>query len=253
VISKPDNPILGFPKILGVYSSETEAAAGAGTTIQTTSQKIYWFVRQLSESLFETQPLNSNHVPSGLTEEIDLEAFSALIPEPGYYKNITQPTLESLKKKILRGEKYFEKGQLDAAERQFLEVLKIDELNPGANFGLGMVYSEKKEYAKIKKVLNVLLDLDGTFKEEYRERFNSLGISLRKNGMIEDAIRYYERALEYNEEDDHLHFNMARTFFEKGDIVNCKKHLSRCLEINPGLEAAQKFMRYLKKKHEQSK
>lgn len=241
----------GFPNILGVYSSETEAKAGTGTTSHKGTQTIYWYVLQVSETEFETQPLNSNHVPSGIVDKIGLEEFTNLKPETHYYKNITLPALESLKKKILRGEKNFDKGQLDAAERQFLEALKIDELSVGANFGLGMVYTEQKEYVKIRSVLNVLLDLDGTFKDEYRSRFNALGISLRKNGMMEDAINYYKRALEFNENDDHLYFNLARTYFDSGDMDNCRTHLEKCLKINPDLEAAQKFMRYLEKKQNQ--
>jgi tetratricopeptide (TPR) repeat protein len=97
-------------------------------------------------------------------------------------------------------------------------------------------------------VLNVLLDLDGTFKDEYRQRFNSLGISLRKNGMTKDAILYYERALEINQDDDHLHFNLARTYFELDDTAKCREHLIKCLAINPELDAAKKFVRYLDKK-----
>jgi tetratricopeptide (TPR) repeat protein len=234
-----------FPRVLGIYSSEDEVEAGSGSTKKRVIKKIYWYVRQVEDEKFELQPLNANHVPSGIIKEVDLKGFSGLTPEPSYYKKITLPVLESLQEKVDRGEKYFNKGQLSAAERQFLEALKIDDLNVRANFGLGEVYAEKQEFVKIRHVLGVLLALDETFREEHRKRFNSLGVSLRKNGLAEEAIKYYGKALEYNEKDDHLHFNMARAYYDKGEFGKCEQHVERALELNPEFREARLFKRYL--------
>jgi tetratricopeptide (TPR) repeat protein len=234
-----------YPSILGIYSSEEHDKTGEGATKQRVTKKIYWYARQMDEELFELQPLNANHVPSGITKQVGLKEFSKLNPEPSYYKKITLPVLDTLREKIARGEKYFSRGRLSAAERQFLDALKIDELNVRANFGLGEVYAEKKEYLKIKQILGVLLGLDQTFLEENRKRFNNLGVSLRRNGMVEEAIKYYGKALEYNDKDDHLHFNMARAYFEKGEYGKCQEHVAEALELNPGFREAQLFRKYL--------
>lgn len=236
-----------FPKVLGIYSSNSEDRTGTGATQRSSRQQIYWYVLQISEEKFEMQPLNANHVPSGVIKHLDLAEFSKLTPEPSYYQNITLPVLQSLRGKIERGEKYFEKGLLSAAEKEFLKALKIDELNVRANFGLGEVYAEQHEYEKIRHVVGVLLGLDETFREEHRKRFNSLGVSLRKNGMVDEAINYYSKALEYNEEDENLHFNMARAYFEKMEYVQCEKHLKRALEISPDFREARLFQAYLER------
>lgn len=245
--SQSENNFDPFPKILGIYSSNSEDRTGTGATQRSLKQQIYWYVLQISEERFELQPLNANHVPSGVIKHLDLEEFAKLTPEPSYYKNITLPVLQSLRDKIERGEKYFEKGMLTAAEKEFLKALKIDELNVRANFGLGEVYAEKHDYEKIRHVIGVLLGLDETFQDEHRKRFNSLGVSLRKNGMVDEAINYYSKALEYNENDENLHFNMARAFLEKMEYVECERHLTRALEISPEFREAKLFQAYLKR------
>jgi tetratricopeptide (TPR) repeat protein len=234
-----------YPLILGVYSSEKEASTGAGARTVTSRQLIYWYVRQTGEDEFELQPLTANYLPSGIIRVMNLEQFSALKPEPSYYTKITLPVLESLREKIERGEKYYDKGLFSAAEREFLEAVKVDESNVRANYGLGMVYSDHGDYDKMRSVLNVLLGLDVTFHEEHRQRFNNLGLNMRRSGFVDQALDFYLRALELNDRDEHLHFNLARAYFEKPDYPKCREHLRTALELKPDFKEALLFRNYL--------
>ena len=237
-----------YPQILGVYSLEKKTDIGSGATADQYQQKTYWYVRRINDDEYELQPLNNNHVPSGMKSILAKSEFiSGYTPEPKYYETNTLPVLTSLKKKIEKGEEYFDKGLLDEAEREFLKALMIDEINVEANFGLGSVYCEKQEYQKVKKVLDILLNNDASFQEEQRHRFNKLGINLRKQGLHEDAIRYYNKSLEYNDSDDHLHFNAARAYFDNGQHDKCIEHLEKALKLNPGFKEAEKFMAYCRK------
>ena len=74
-------------------------------------------------------------------------------------------------------EKAFADGKMDEAESQFIKALMIDDKNVEANYGLGEVYSETKEFNKLKDVLNTLLGLDEAFTYEHRQKFNQFGIS----------------------------------------------------------------------------
>ncbi|WP_348771082.1 tetratricopeptide repeat protein [Pseudodesulfovibrio sp. zrk46] len=168
-------------------------------------------------------------------------------PEPSYYRVHTVPALETLARKIDEGEKAFEQGKMEEAESQFIKALMIDEKNIDANYGLGEVYSETKEFNKLKKVLNTLLGLSEAFTYEYRQKFNSFGISLRKNGHYDESIRYYEKSLEIVRDDENVYFNMARVYFEKGLNKECIESLQEALNINPEFMEAQKFLRYCKK------
>lgn len=237
-----------YPQILGVYSKNASAKVGAGHTKDTYEQTTYWYVRRVSDDEYELQPLNANNVPSGVRTVLPKGEFVVQhCPEPAYYERNTMPALKSLQKKIAEGEEHFAMGKLDEAEKAFLKALMIDELNVPANLGVGAVYSEKKEFQKVQKVLKILLNCDETFQREQSVRFNTLGMSLRKQGLLDEALNYYLKSLEYNDKDENLHFNLARVYFDKGDPNATMQHLTTCLEINPDLEVARKFMKYCRK------
>jgi len=237
-----------YPQILGVYSLLIDADIGTGGTQAKHENVTYWYARQLSPQEFETQPLNAHHVPSGVRSVLgEMDFLKQYNPEPTYYRVHTVPALETLARKIQMGEDAFADGNLDEAERQFIKALMVDDKNIDANYGLGEVYSEKKDFVKLKKVLNTLLGLDEAFTYEHRQKFNQFGISLRKNGHYDESIRYYEKSLEIVKSDENVYFNMARVFFEKGLNDSCVANLEKALNINPEFIEAQKFLKYCQK------
>lgn len=237
-----------YPEILGVYSLRIEAELGTGGTSDKHDNVTYWYARQLSDEEFEIQPLNAHHVPSGVRSVLkDMDFLRQYTPEPAFYRKHTVPALETLTRKIQMGQEAFVGGDLDEAERQFIKALMIDDHNIEANYGLGEVYSEKKEFDKLKKVLDTLLGIDEAFTYEFRQKFNQFGISLRKNGHYDESIRYYEKSLEIVSTDENVYFNLARVYFEKGLSEQTVTNLERALKINPNFVEAQKFLNYCKK------
>jgi len=239
-----------YPQIIGIYSMEKEAGVGGtgGKTLGRYQQKTFWYARRIADDEYEVQPLNSNHVPSGVKSTLSGEEFiKAYVPEPGYYETNTVPALKTLGKKLEKGEELFKEGNLDEAEREFAKALMIDDVNVEASLGLGSVHCEKKEFQKVKKVLDILLNSDAAFQEGQRKQFNTFGISLRKQGLLEEARQYYSKALEFNDQDEHLHFNLARVYFTDGENETCLKHLKTALELDPGFKEAQKFLDYCQK------
>ena len=96
-------------------------------------------------------------------------------------------------------------------------------------------------------MLNTLLNLTEAFSQEYREQFNGFGITLRKNQHYDNALRFYSRALELNALDEHVYFNMARAYFEKGAIDDCICQLNTALSIAPEFDEARKFLNHCQK------
>lgn len=240
--------MVDYPIILGVYSLKQETDVGLGDTAMKRETVTYWFARQLEKERFDVQPLNIHHVPSGVKTELAAREFLVnYTPEPQYYKVYTVPALNSLAQKIARGQAQFEKGQIDEAEKSFIKALMIDDLNVTANYSLGDVYSEQKDFSKLKKVLNTLLNLDEAFGQEHRERFNSFGINLRKNKMFDEALNFYSRALELNAMDENVYFNMARAYYEKQMIDECVRHLNIALAVNPEFFEAKAFLTHCQK------
>lgn len=70
---------------------------------------------------------------------------------------------------------------------------------------------------------------------------NKFAIRLRKSGNFKQAAKYYQDALLINGDDDHLHFNVARLYYEQGEMDKCRTHLKRALELNPRLGWAKQF------------
>ncbi len=244
-----EKPILSdYPQVLGVYSLTLQAEVGTGSTKDTRENVTYWYARQLSESEFEIQPLNTHHVPSGVRSVMaEMDFLKQYMPEPTYYRTHTVPAMDTLARKVKMGETAFENGNMDEAESQFIKALMIRKEDVDANYGLGEVYSETKEFNKLKDVLNTLLGLSEAFTMEHRQKFNKFGISLRKNGHFDESIRYYEKSLEIVEDDENVYFNLARVYFEKGRNDQCISNLEAALNLNPEFIEAQKFLNYCKK------
>ncbi|MFH1914439.1 MAG: tetratricopeptide repeat protein [Pseudomonadota bacterium] len=236
----------GDYEIMGVYSHSTKYEYKIGQRGSRYRHGTYWFVRKRSEDMYEVRPLNANHVPSGVTRLIDRDEFlKYYTPELSYYQDNTLPCLEALQKKVRLGRRYFNLGQRDRAEQEFCNAVLMQEDSVDANMALSEVYAEQQEFTKLRTVLDKLLNIDEVFREEQRHRFNDFGINLRKQGRFDDAIRFYAKALEVNEGDENLHFNMARALHGRGRCEECRKHLARCMELNPEMTEARCFLRSL--------
>jgi tetratricopeptide (TPR) repeat protein len=237
-----------YPAILGVFSLRRIDEVGTGATQSRHNQLTYWYARQLEQTLVELQPLNVYHVPSGIKKKSVLDDFlRAYTPEPRYYEANTVPALRSLKTKIDQGEKLFSMGLLDDAEKAFLKALMIDEMNVPANYGLGDVYTEQKDFLKLRKVLDVLMGLNDAFSNEYRQKLNTFGINLRKQGCLAESIEFFNKALEIQKDDEHIYFNLARAHFDKGELDKCLGNLNIAAALNPAFAEARKFIAYCEK------
>jgi tetratricopeptide (TPR) repeat protein len=237
-----------YPQVLGIYRRKRGEGHQGGASGKRSESTTHWFVRRLSEEDFEVQPLNFSYVPSGIRTILSKgQLLAEYVPEPNFYESHTLPALKSLQKKIELGEQFFRKGLLSKAEKEFLKAIMIDEESPEANLGLGAVYAEQGEFQKVKKVLKVLLGSDAAFQEEQRKRFNTFGISLRKRKLYDEAAAYYGKALEFNDNDENLHFNLARALYEKGDEIGCMEQLEACLRLRSDFTEARKFLDYIGK------
>jgi tetratricopeptide (TPR) repeat protein len=233
-------------EVMGVYSHSTRYEYQVGERGSRYRHGTFWFVRRRSEDTYEVRPLNANHVPSGVTRLIDREDFLRYYtPELAYYQENTLPCLEALQKKVRMGRRYFNLGQLDRAEQEFCNAVLMQDDSVDANMGLSEVYAEQQEFTRLRAVLDKLLNIDEVFREEQRHRFNEFGMNLRKQGRYDDAIRFYHKALEVNEGDENLHFNMARALHGRGRCEECRKHLDRALVLNPDMDEARCFLRAL--------
>lgn len=64
-------------------------------------------------------------------------------------------------------------------------------------------------------------------------RFTNLGDRLAKEGKLDEAIRYYERALQIDPEFAVAHNNMASALARKGNLREARAHYEEALKISP--------------------
>ncbi|QGY41961.1 tetratricopeptide repeat protein [Pseudodesulfovibrio cashew] len=241
-------------RLSGVFSSQTVAKVGTGTTTRKTIQKAYWFAEEKApapgeEPVVVVQPLNTNNVPSGPKDEVPLSDFlDRFNPEIEYHQKVVFPKMKELSTTIQRAEAQRDQGALYSAEFEFSNALAVDEENVRANFGLGLTYMERGDAAKAADLFERVVGLDAAFAPEHKHLFNEFGINLRKSKLLDQAVAYYSRALELTENDENLFYNIARAYFERGDVDQCRENLSKALEIHPGFDEAKKFLEYLEKR-----
>ncbi len=234
-------------KIQGVFSSQSVQKIGTGTTVRRTISKMYWMAEEKDDGSVEVQALSTNYVPSGPKNTVTMEDFlSKYSPEPEFYVSTVYPKMQELSGAVQRGEKARQAGATYSAEFEFQNALGVDEDNVRANFGLGLTYMERGESSKANDIFERLVGLDAAFEAEHKHLFNEFGINLRKTGMQDQAIDYYNRALEMSPKDENLHYNMARAYFEKGLLDKSVEHLEKALSINADHQEAQKFLDYIK-------
>jgi tetratricopeptide (TPR) repeat protein len=233
-------------RIKGVFSTQSVQKVGTGTTVRKTIQKTFWMVDELESGAIQIQPLNVNYVPSGpkrkIAKEDLLEKFS---PEPEFYVSNVFPAIKDLEKTVDKGDEHRKKGELFSAEHEFQRALAVDVDNVRANFGLGLTYLERGEAKKADNIFERLVKLEAAFEPEHKHLFNDFGINLRKNKMYDQALIYYQRALELSQADENLHYNIARCYFEQDQTGKAVEHLKKALQMNPELEAAKAFLQWL--------
>jgi tetratricopeptide (TPR) repeat protein len=228
------------PLVLGIYSKTVTAEAGQGGNTQKFTQKTYWFIRHTSEDEYEVAPLNADQLPSEVRSAISrMDFLKTYAPEIDYYKKNDCPFLRSLKIKI------------DAIHESLDEVkLNEQEINFCKNtFFYGKIASRMgRDHVTIKSGLEALFGESMVSKNVKVRQFNENAINLRKTKCYDESLRYYHDAMTLNDNDENIHFNIARVYFEVNDYECCIKHLSDALRINPSLNVAKKFLNYIDRK-----
>lgn len=238
-----------YPAVLGIYSLRREEAMGVGATATTHDLVTFWYVRQLSPTTVEVQPLSTSHMPSGIKKVLPLDGFiKTHTPEPLYYVTNPVAALNSLKGKVDAGAESFARTTLDAGERSFIKALMIDGIVVEGKSDKGKTHPEKKEFSRLSKVLDLLVASGDDFTAEQKARLSDFGVSLRKDGHYPESITFFHKALELHDRDENLHFNLARVHFDQGDLHACLETLHTAVDLNPEFDEAHRFIRYCTKK-----
>jgi len=106
-------------------------------------------------------------------------------------KKTGKKSKQNLKALIREGEQAMSDEDLDAAEKKFIEAVRINPKNKQAYFGLGKVYHKQGEYADAVEALEFLLTLD----PEDDAVLVELAEVAEDRGDTAKAIEYYEKSV----------------------------------------------------------
>lgn len=197
---------------------------------------ILWFVEQVAPEKFEARRINPHSVPAGDPEIIPMHKLvNEFTPQLAYYEEEVLPAMKELEEKLDQGDELRKEGRLYSAEMEYGDALTVDEHNVRALFGLGLIFAGREELERTRDLLGELINVKSAFVGKNQHLFNEFGIALRKAGLFSEAIAYYDRALEFVQDDEHLFYNLARTHYENDNWEGCFSALSKANLLNPDL------------------
>jgi len=83
--------------------------------------------------------------------------------------------------------------------------------------------------------------------------YNDTGINYRVSGDIDKAITAYRKAISISPNDEHLYYNIARAYIEKGKKKDAEECIGQALVVNPKFREGLKLQQYIKKWDQLSK
>ncbi len=114
-----------------------------------------------------------------------------------------------------------------------------------ADFAVALTSLRRGDLDHAVHLFNRLVGEDRQHPREHRHMFTEFGINLRKSGLPDMAVKHHEYALGLNPSDDHIHFNIARAYYDMGKVQKALSHLDESLKLNPDLAVSQLFKAYI--------
>ncbi len=212
----------------------------------------YWLAWDRDDGNVGVQPLNSNMIPTGQKRVISSEAFLETFEKD---KDVFVDPATTKVRRIWKAELDMDDDlETGPATDRFRKPAAPPEAPPDveksarAEFGIALTYLKRGYREKAKQRFEALAEEKGDFKPHHKHMFNDFGIGLRKSRMYDTALKHYQRALELSPDDDHLLHNMARAYYEQGNMGAASKNLKKSLALNPGLEESQRFLGFINSK-----
>lgn len=229
-------------------SDKEQAKLGIGGTAKSTEHQIYFFAERTADGALYVQPLNGNFAPAGKKTVLEPESFlERYKPEPLVFYNRVKPAMDSLRQSMEKAEKHLAENKLDRAEKEYKKALGVDGENIKAIFGLGITFLTGGKLEEAGEVFKDIMALDLAFDREHTHLFNEFGIRMRKAGMLDKALEYYQKALRLNARDEHLHFNVARIHYDAKEYARAVESLKEALAIAPDFTEAAKMLKAVAK------
>lgn len=145
--------------------------------------------------------------------------------------------------RILLAQALAAQGRLNEAVEQFQAALKIEEDNPAALEGLGMIAMRQQEWATAegywRRIIASLRSGQFAAADQRLERaYYYLGVTLIKRRQYEDAVAYLKEALRIRRDASDTHYALSVAYRELDILDKARQELETALAFDPLLPEA---------------
>jgi Flp pilus assembly protein TadD len=150
---------------------------------------------------------------------------------------------ENVAAKVMLGDAYLEKNDLQNAEENYLAALdgKLD--NAGALFGLAQISRVKGETREASIYLNRVATL--TADSQSPEFLYKFGLEAMRVAMFDEAKSALERSVELQPKEPPYLLALGIAWLRKGDLFEAEKLFRRLLELQPNNAQGQLHLGYV--------
>ncbi|MBU2547777.1 MAG: response regulator [Proteobacteria bacterium] len=119
---------------------------------------------------------------------------------------------------------------------------EISPLNADRQLKLGEALLGAGQFEAAEKAFKLSLQLDPA----QTHIFNRLGITLRRQGKLEEAGQFFLRATEVTQDDENLFFNLSRVYLDQGHKESAVLYLEKALALKPDFEEARDLIQEIR-------
>jgi tetratricopeptide (TPR) repeat protein len=139
----------------------------------------------------------------------------------------------------------FKQRNVDLLKRAEDYLLSLDQTDSSVRMALGAIYLDKNNYDKAIEEFEKSAQLPPN---DFKLKYNSLGLAYIKKESYAKAKLYLEIALKIDPNDKYAHNNIGYVYVRLNDYENAKKHFTEALKIDKTYTNAQDNLIWVEEK-----
>jgi tetratricopeptide (TPR) repeat protein len=128
---------------------------------------------------------------------------------------------------------FYERGYFLQAQQFFGQALKEDPSSAEALYGLGSAYLQQQKTEEARDCFQRALKLHASYPGTLPNCWNNLGILAAREGNFDQAIQYFQQALQIDPAHSIALQNLGSAYRQTKDWPQAKSMLERALALNP--------------------
>jgi tetratricopeptide (TPR) repeat protein len=155
------------------------------------------------------------------------ERLAKALPFPGL-----SSTFEFERNNLSYGSVFFQRGYMDQAAAFFRQALRDDPSSAEALYGLGSAYLNQEKTAEAKESFAGATKLHASYPDTLPNAWNNLGLLSAREGKTDEAIEYFQKALELNPSLFVALENLGNAYRQQKSWDKARDTLQKALVVN---------------------